>query len=99
VFVPDASVVEANASRYHGKTPAEIDWTEKQSQKRAVAEYLAALKAEAAGAVDAADDGDGGGPENKRPRRYERQPPKVISPSRPRPAVQGTLFPNVIPET
>jgi hypothetical protein len=25
---------------------------------------------------------DGGGPENKRPRRYERQPPKVISPSR-----------------
>jgi hypothetical protein len=69
VFVPDASVVEANASRYHGKTPAEIDWTEKQSQKRAVAEYLAALKAEAAGAVDATDDGDGSGPENKQPRR------------------------------
>jgi hypothetical protein len=39
----DASVLEANASRYHGKTPDELDWTEKQRQTRAVAEYLAAL--------------------------------------------------------
>jgi Transposase DDE domain len=30
---------------------------------------------------DAADVGTGGGPESKRQRRYERQPPKVISPS------------------
>jgi len=87
-FAVDASVMEANASRYHGKAPAEIDWTEKQRQKRAVAEYLAALKAEAADEVDAADDGDGDGgrPESKRPRRYERQPPKVISPSDPQSA-------------
>jgi hypothetical protein len=40
--------IEANASRYHGKAPDELDWTEKQRQKRAVAEYLAALEAEAA---------------------------------------------------
>ena len=32
--------MEANASRYHGKAPNELDWTEKQRQKRAVAEYL-----------------------------------------------------------
>jgi len=61
-FAVDASVMEANASRYHGKAPEELDWTEKQRQKRAVAEYLAALEAEAAGEVDAADDGAGGGP-------------------------------------
>jgi transposase len=85
-FAVDASVMEANASRYHGKAPAEIDWTEKQRQKRAVAEYLAALKAEAADEADAADDGDGGGPESRRPRRYERKPPKVISPSDPQSA-------------
>jgi transposase len=47
-FAVDASVMEANASRHHGKAASEIDWTEKQRQKRAVAEYLAALKAEAA---------------------------------------------------
>src|SRR5882757_560758 len=52
-FAVDASVMEANASRYHGKTPDEIDWTEKQRQKRAVAEYLAALEAEAVASVDA----------------------------------------------
>ena len=42
-FAVDASVLEANASRYHGKAPEELDWTEKQRQTRAVAEYLAAL--------------------------------------------------------
>ncbi len=44
-FAVDASVMEANASRYHGKAPEELDWTEKQREKRAVAEYLAALEA------------------------------------------------------
>src|ERR671930_1051338 len=82
-FAVDASVMEADASRYHGKAPGDIDWTEKQRQKRAVAEYLAALKAEAVDEVDAADDDDDGGPESRRPRRYERKPPKVISPSDP----------------
>jgi transposase len=43
-FAVDASVMEANASRYHGKAPDELDWTEKQRQKRAVAEYLRASK-------------------------------------------------------
>src|SRR5262249_18081591 len=85
-FAVDASVMEANASRYHGKAPEELDWTEKQRQKRAVAEYLAALEAEAATEGDAADDGAGDRPENKRQRRYERQPPKVISPSDPQSA-------------
>jgi transposase len=42
-FAVDASVLEANASRYHGKAPAELDWSEKRRQTRAVAEYLAAL--------------------------------------------------------
>jgi transposase len=42
-FAVAASVLEANASRYHGKAPAELDWSEKQRQTRAVAEYLAAL--------------------------------------------------------
>lgn len=44
-FAVDASVIEANASRYHGKTPDELDWTDAQRQQRAVAEYLAALDA------------------------------------------------------
>jgi transposase len=42
-FAVDASVLEANASRYHGKAPDELDWTDKQRQTRAVAEYLGAL--------------------------------------------------------
>ena len=42
-FAVDASVLEANASRYRGKAPDELDWTEKQRQTRAVREYLAAL--------------------------------------------------------
>jgi transposase len=46
-FAADASVLEANASRYHGKAPEELDWSEKQRQTRAVAEYLAALDAAA----------------------------------------------------
>jgi transposase len=46
-FAADASVLEANASRYHGKAPDELDWTDKQRQTRAVAEYLAALDAAA----------------------------------------------------
>src|SRR6202050_3418622 len=45
-FAVDASVMAANASRYHGKAPEELDWTEKQRQKRAVAEYLVALEGE-----------------------------------------------------
>jgi transposase len=85
-FAVDASVMEANASRYHGKAPDEIEWTEKQRQKRAVAEYLAALEAGAATKSDAPEDDAGGGPENNRQRRYERQPPKVISPSDPQSA-------------
>jgi transposase len=42
-FAVDASVLEANASRYHGKGPEELDWSKKQRQTRAVTEYLAAL--------------------------------------------------------
>ena len=46
-FAVDASVMEANASRYHGKAPDEIAWAEPERQTRAVKEYLAALEAEA----------------------------------------------------
>jgi transposase len=45
-FAVDASVMEANASRYHGKAPDEIEWSEPERQTRAVKEYLAALEAE-----------------------------------------------------
>jgi transposase len=57
-FAVDASVMEANASRYHGKAPGELDWTDAQRQKRAVAEYLAGLEAEAP-VQDAGDSRDG----------------------------------------
>jgi hypothetical protein len=46
-FAVDASVLEANASRYHGKAPEDLDWSERQRQTRAVAGYLAALDAAA----------------------------------------------------
>jgi transposase len=44
-FAVDASVIEADASRYHGVAPDEIDWTDAQRQKRAVKEYLEAMDA------------------------------------------------------
>jgi hypothetical protein len=34
-FAVDASVIEANASRSHGKAPEELDWSDKQRQTRA----------------------------------------------------------------
>jgi transposase len=46
-FAVDASVMEADASRYHGKAPDEIDWTAPQRQTRAVREFLAGLDVEA----------------------------------------------------
>lgn len=42
-FAADASVIEADASRYHGKAPDEIDWSAPERQTRAVAEFLSAL--------------------------------------------------------
>ncbi len=33
-FAVDASVMEANASRYHGKAPEEIVWAEPERQTR-----------------------------------------------------------------
>lgn len=73
-FAVDASVMEANASRYHGKAPDEIDWTDAQRQKRAVAEYLARLETEQQ-AGEAEIDAVKRGP--------DRKGPKVISPSDP----------------
>jgi transposase len=81
-FAVDASVMEANASRYHGKAPDELDWSDAQKQKRAVAEYLAALEAEAAEAARGDDNGSDSEPKAK----PERKPPKVISPSDPQSA-------------
>src|SRR5476649_1838208 len=42
-FAVDASVMEADASRYHAKAPDEIDWALPERQTRAVAEFLGAL--------------------------------------------------------
>ena len=39
----DASVIEADASRYHGKPPDEIDWSLPERQTRAAVEFLAGL--------------------------------------------------------
>jgi transposase len=49
-FAVDASVMEADASRYHGKAPGEIDWSAPERQTRAVAEFLTALDEEDADA-------------------------------------------------
>jgi transposase len=45
-FAVDASVMEADASRYHGKAPDEIDWSAPERQTRAVSEFLAGLDEE-----------------------------------------------------
>jgi transposase len=42
-FAVDASVMEADASRYHGVTPEEADWSAPERQTRAVVEFLGAL--------------------------------------------------------
>src|ERR1700733_8514895 len=42
-FAVDASVMEADASRYHGKAPDDIDWSVPERQTRAVAEFLGAF--------------------------------------------------------
>ena len=42
-FAVDASVIEADASRYHGKAPDEIDWSEPKRQTRAIEEFLSGL--------------------------------------------------------
>src|SRR5712672_3268815 len=45
-FAVDASVIEANASRYHGVPPNEADWSVPERQTRAVKEYIAGLDME-----------------------------------------------------
>ena len=54
--------METNARRYHGNAPGELDWTDAQRQKRAVAEYLAGLEDEAQVQEDgnSRDGGSGG---------------------------------------
>ena len=83
-FAVDASVMKADASRYHGVPPGEIEWTDMQKQKRAVAEYLDALDAEVKRQTQAESDSDRGmhegGAERQPP---HRKAPKVISPSDP----------------
>jgi transposase len=79
-FAVDASVMEANASRYHGKAPDELDWSDAQRQKRAVAEYLAGLEAEAHAQEDGASGGSGS---DGTPTTTPDRKPKVISISDP----------------
>jgi transposase len=83
-FAVDATVIEANASRYHGKAADELDWSDAQRQQRAVAEYLAALEAQAA--VEAGHDNDADGSDDDARLAANRKPPKVISPSDPQSA-------------
>src|SRR5215510_11941114 len=68
-FAIDASVMEANASRYHGVPPDEIDWSDAQKQKRAVAEYLDAVDAEAKAQEQADRNGDDDGSTAVKPDR------------------------------
>src|SRR5499433_441514 len=83
-FAVDAIVMEANASRYHGKAPDELDWTDAQRQKRAVAEYLAALEAEARSQAETdRRNGPGEGSDGESEPKSDRKLPKVISPSDP----------------
>jgi transposase len=42
-FAVDASVMEADASRYHGVKPEEADWSAPERRTRAVAEFLEAI--------------------------------------------------------
>jgi hypothetical protein len=46
-FAVDASVIEADASRYARVEPAKMDWSDPACQTRAVREYLAAIDTEA----------------------------------------------------
>jgi transposase len=82
-FAVDASVLEANASRYHGVPPEELDWTDEQRRRRAVAEYLAAIEADRCDNTEQDAGDDEGGPEESRRRQTDRKTPKVISPSDP----------------
>ena len=45
-FAVDASVIEANASRFQRIRGAEVTWTEEQSSRRAIKEFIAALENE-----------------------------------------------------
>ncbi len=45
-FAVDASVIEANASRFQRVKGAEVDWTPEQRASRPVSEYLIALESE-----------------------------------------------------
>jgi transposase len=42
-FAVDGSVMEADASRYHGHAPGEVDWSLPERQTRAVVEFLSGL--------------------------------------------------------
>ena len=45
-FAVDASVIEANASRFQRVEGSEVDWTPEQRARRPVSEYLVALESE-----------------------------------------------------
>ena len=45
-FAVDASVIEANASRFQRVEGAEVDWTDEQRARRPVQEYLTALESD-----------------------------------------------------
>ena len=63
-FAVDASVIEADASRYHGEAPDEIDWNKIEKPSRAVREYL-----------DALDETDEPAPGRKKPKVISKSDP------------------------
>lgn len=73
-FAVDASVIEADASRYHGVDPGKIDWDAVEKPSRAVREYLDAL--------DRAEELDGDRKTRRsyrRPIPHRRGPPRLTS--------------------
>jgi hypothetical protein len=45
-FAVDASVIEADASRFQRVEGAQIDWSDKQLSRRAIKDYMDALESE-----------------------------------------------------
>ena len=83
----DPSVMmEADANRYPRNTPDELNWTDAQRQKRAVAEYLAGREAEAQV-----------WPGSRWPQMAILPTPTVVPITKARPIALGILLRNLLP--
>jgi hypothetical protein len=82
-FAVDASVMEAMPVAMTANCPINFAGADAQRQKRAVAECLAGLEAEAGSPAEDGGKDRGDGSDGERHFRPDRKPPKVISPSDP----------------